>query len=273
MSPTWSTNPGRIRPIIVRFSHYKDRQIVWKRFGHKIIPPAYNKFHVREDFPEAINKERAVLQSVAHAILNTTLPDSQTKPRVFIVSNKLLLNNRSYTVDTLQLLPDNLRPASLYTPMTADTAAYYTENSPLSNHNIGTFKKDGVSYNCGEQYISSQKAKLFKDPDTLNKIMNENHPVKQKQLCKNIKNFDNTEWENKAEELITPGLHAKFSQCKDAKDMLQKTGSRLIVEANPYDTFLGGGVHLRSNMWKNNELKGRNMMGKILMSIRTKLNR
>ena len=171
----------------------------------------------------------------------------------------------------MHLLPKNAQPATIYTPMTNDVAAFFTANSPLSNHYPSTFTKDGVTYNCAEQFITCEKARLFNDQNTVHEVMKEKSAVKQKHLGRNIKDFDKQEWEKRAVELVVPGLFEKFRQCKVPREMLLSTGNRDIVEANPFDSFFGGGVALRSDDWKKKHWKGQNIMGSILKKIRDKL--
>lgn len=47
-------------------------------------------------------------------------------------------------------------------------------------------------YNCAEQFMMAQKAIMFKDIDTLNKILVSQDPYEQKQLGKQVKGFDKT---------------------------------------------------------------------------------
>ena len=54
--------------------------------------------------------------------------------------------------------------------------------------------------------------------------------------------------------------------------MLIQTGTRSIVEANPHDAFFGIGVSIHSPaVWDTAKYQGKNVMGKMLELIRSKL--
>jgi len=59
-----------------------------------------------------------------------------------------------------------------------------------SNWYISNMAIDGVKYNCVEQYIMAEKAKLFWDYDSLEKIMSTSWPKIQKELGRKVVGFD-----------------------------------------------------------------------------------
>ena len=264
---------GKIRPIIVKFNHYKDRQAVWKKLGHSFFTPPHNKIHTREDYPDRMEKERATLQTVGSAIIKSAVNKKQRAPFLSLSANTLIMNKKKYTTDTLHKLNSDVQLSSLYTPMIDTVAAYYSAHSPLSNHYLSTFKVNGERFNCGEQFIITQKARCFNDQEIVTAVSKETNPVKQKALGKSIKNYNHEQWKAKAAEMITPGLVQKFMQCEEAKCKLLKTEQRKIIEANQYDSFLGAGLALHdANIWKPETHKGKNLMGTILEKVRETIN-
>ena len=156
--------------------------------------------------------------------------------------------------------------------MNNERAVFYTKNSPLSNHFPAPFTHKGEHFNCSEQFIMAEKARHFGDQEAVMAIMNEEEPAKQKQISKLIKKIDKDRWQASAQEIILPGLIAKFEQCKPCKDMLVKTGARDIIEANPHDCFFGVGVSMHSpTIWDASSYKGKNIMGKMLKVVRGKI--
>ena len=118
-----------------------------------------------------------------------------------------------------------------------------------------------------------EKARLFGDQVSVHAIMAENDPIKQKALGKKIKGLDINTWRANAQDLILPGLIAKFEQNSKCRDMLIKTEHRCIIEASPHDKFFGAGVSLQSRtLWNTAQHPGKNVMGKMLQLVRTKLN-
>src|ERR1700722_12927658 len=61
----------------------------------------------------------------------------------------------------------------------------------FSNWYPSTFFVDGVEFNCVEQYMMYIKAMFFKDKGTADKILLESKPKKQKELGREVKNFNN----------------------------------------------------------------------------------
>ena len=264
--------PGKVRPIIVRFNHFKDREIVWKTLGHGSLPPAYNSRHVREDYPAEVEIDRSKLMPIARAAVNLKDPHTHSTPRVRLVADKLFINQQKFTVNNLDTLPDKLQPSAIFTPMNKDKAVFYTKNSPLSNHFPSAFTHKGEHFNSAEQFIMVEKARYFGDQEAVLAIMAEEEPAKQKQIGKMIKNFNLERWQASAQDVILPGLIAKFEQCRQCKDMLIKTEARDLVEANPHHLFFGVGVSLHSpSVWDSSSYKGKNIMGKMLQVVRRKI--
>ncbi|MGK4455917.1 NADAR family protein, partial [Klebsiella pneumoniae] len=73
----------------------------------------------------------------------------------------------------------------------------------------------GVKYNCTEQYMMAQKAKLFHDDESLAKIMAATSPKVQKALGRKVKNFDAAQWEFWGRSKVFDGNYAKFTQNPD----------------------------------------------------------
>ena len=263
---------GVTRPIIVRFLRFKDRQAVWEALGYNLFPKSQNIKHVREDFPKEIDENRAILLNVASAALKVVIPATQDQTKVRLIVDRLFINGSSYTIDTLQNLPDNLKLSTLYTPTKNNMLAFFSKHSPLSNFFPCQFHYQGVKYNCVEQYIMEKKARLCGDKETQNAVMKETEPAAQNRLCRNLQNFDRRQWETEAEDMITPALEAKFRQCKKSKDALLASGDKDIFEANARDKFWGVGLPLHSpDIWDRAKHNGNNLLGKCLQKVRQTL--
>ena len=131
------------------------------------------------------------------------------------------------------------------------------------------FKSNDIEYNCAEQYMMSEKAKLFKDEETYQLILKETSPDKIKRLGRQIKNFNNREWDKNKLNIILQGNILKFSQNEDLKKFLIETGDKILVEASPYDKIWGIGLD-QNNPDSSNPLKwnGINLLGFSLMQVR-----
>ena len=115
------------------------------------------------------------------------------------------------------------------------------------------------------------KALHFGDMDSAEQVMATADPVRQKQIGKQVKNFNHDSWEEVAPEIIAQGLLAKFTQVPHCKKFLQDTKDKAIGEANRNDSYWGIGMGLQdSEVWDQKKW-GKSLLGKSLMEIRGKL--
>merc|ERR1719161_2986720 len=98
---------------------------------------------------------------------------------------------------------------------------------------------DGVIYNSCEQYMMAGKARLFNDNETLKKIMEAEHAWDQKELGREVQNFDATVWDLNCFDIVLKGNLAKFRQHQDLRERLLNTGSKLLAEGASYDPVWG----------------------------------
>lgn len=132
---------------------------------------------------------------------------------------------------------------------------------------------NGIEYNCCEQYMMHQKALTFNDTDIASIVMLTSDPKEQKALGRKIKGFNKEAWDKVCVGIVYTGNLAKFIQNKDLKDILLSTGSRILVEASPYDSVWGiamgediPGVENPAN-WK-----GLNLLGWSITMVKQQLN-
>ncbi len=131
------------------------------------------------------------------------------------------------------------------------------------------FKDNNIEYNCAEQYMMSQKAKLFKDEEIYQLILKESSQAKIKKYGRQIKNFDETEWNKNKVRIVVEGNILKFSQNEDLKQFLIETGDKILVEASPHDKIWGIGMDANNpDVYDPNKWKGENLLGFSLMQVR-----
>lgn len=153
-----------------------------------------------------------------------------------------------------------------------DNGVYFKSYYP-SQWFIMPFIVDGITYNCCEQYMMAQKAKFFNDEETMKLIMIATEPKDHKLLGRQVKNFDETKWNNVADDIVFQGNLAKFSQNKELKEKLLATGDKLFVECSPYDKIWGNGLNITDTLnTKPENWKGTNRLGKAIMKVREVLN-
>lgn len=132
------------------------------------------------------------------------------------------------------------------------------------------FEVDGVVYNCAEQYMMAEKARLFGDLEVRAKILATDSPERHQQLGREAKGFDNDLWQANCFQIVVRGNLGKFSQSRFLRQLLLDTGSKRLVEASAVDKMWGIGLApddvlaLDPANWQ-----GRNLLGEALMQVRS----
>lgn len=136
------------------------------------------------------------------------------------------------------------------------TPAYY----PLDNFSAHAISLWGTEFPTAEHAFQWKKFNDKKD------ISEEIFRAKSPHLVKNISDIHKSEqptnWHEKKVQVMEEILRVKAEQHEDVRDMLKKTGDRIIIENSPVDNFWGIGA----------DGNGQNMVGKIWMKIRDELN-
>ena len=108
---------------------------------------------------------------------------------------------------------------------------FFGEIYPLSNFYQSTFLYEGIQYISSEQLIQANKVKFFGDIDSYNQILSCSMSIECKNLLRQIRNVDESKWEEEAGNICHPGICAKFFQNPFAMDtLLYRTRSKRIVE-------------------------------------------
>ena len=251
------------RPIIARFHHLKDKMALQQHYSE--LSKQYG-MSVTDDYPYEIETERKQLLPVLQ-----TAKQLSSDYNARLVANKLFINGKRYSTESLSQLPPALHPERIFTPSRDGMTAFFTKNSPLSNHFPSDFKVNGDKYSSMEQYIMSVKAESFGDHELHAKIMAENNPVKLRRMARFVNNFSNNKWKSVAEEKVPEGLLAKFIQNQHLGQFLINTKEDLLLEASR-DRFWGIGKTLKDkDLWHQGQWTGYNFMGKLLMKTRKQL--
>ncbi|MCI8423602.1 MAG: NADAR family protein [Lawsonibacter sp.] len=144
----------------------------------------------------------------------------------------------------------------------------------LSQWWMAQFKVDGRPYCCMEQFMMAEKARLFGDKETLEKIMEATVQGKIKALGREVKHFDQEEWDKCKHTIVLTGNFQKFLQNPELKDFLLRTGDKILVEASPRDRIWGIGMGASNENAANPAAwRGQNRLGFALMEVRDELRR
>ena len=135
-----------------------------------------------------------------------------------------------------------------------------------------SFEVDSISYSHAEVYLMCEKARLFRDNDMCEQILNAEHPAQAKDLGRRVRGFEESVWMAKRYEIAIRGNLAKFSQNDDLLRYLLSTAPRVLAEASPRDSVWGIGLSERDGLASRpSEWKGRNLLGFALMDVRERL--
>lgn len=147
---------------------------------------------------------------------------------------------------------------------------FFSTKDVFSQWHRSYFAVRNITYNCAEQYMMAEKARLFGDDDALQKIMHAEEPRDQKALGKTVRNFDIRVWTAAAQNIVILGNIHKFSQNPEMLKELLDTGNKMLVEASPYDCIWGIGVGISDpNRFDNSKWRGKNLLGEALMYVRS----
>jgi ribA/ribD-fused uncharacterized protein len=118
---------------------------------------------------------------------------------------------------------------------------------------------ENTLWGSAEHYYQYKKYEKI-DPEFALKIKETLSPLEVKKITlKNTKSH--SDWRKNSLNILGNAVRAKFSQYPSLREQLISTGNELLIEANKKDYFWGEGENG----------SGKNMMGKILMSIREEL--
>lgn len=146
------------------------------------------------------------------------------------------------------------------------------ENEAFSNMYEAKIQIDGTTFPTVEHYYQWSKARMFGDADIQAKIMKTASAKSVKAYGKKVKEFKEEEWNAKKDEIMKTALDAKFMQHPELAEKLKATGDRPLAEANPRDKYWGIGTSSDTSKAKDPaKWPGKNVMGKLLAEIRTKL--
>jgi len=150
-----------------------------------------------------------------------------------------------------------------------DDNGVYFVSGYLSQWHIAPMIIDGITYNCCEKRMMHMKAIKFNDEIRANLIIASEDPKEIKKLGREVINFDDDVWDSVADDVVFNANLAKFSQNDDLKSLLLDTGDRIIVECAPYDCRWGNGLNITDTLkTPQDEWKGTNRLGKVLMKVR-----
>ncbi len=132
-----------------------------------------------------------------------------------------------------------------------------------------SFEHNGITYLTAEHFMMAEKARLFNDTKSLQRILKSTNPGEAKKFGREVVNFDDKIWKAKREKVVVEANVLKFSQNPALKTFLLQTGDRVLVEVSPVDRIWGIGMARDDeNIYNPNLWRGENLLGFALMKAR-----
>ncbi|MCD2527785.1 NADAR family protein [Providencia huaxiensis] len=123
-----------------------------------------------------------------------------------------------------------------------------------------------------EHFMMAEKARLFGDIETLDKIIYAPNPGAAKAFGREVRRFKQDVWDENRFAIVVAANMAKFSQNKELGQFLLSTNERVLVEASPVDKIWGIGLAEDAENIENPlTWKGLNLLGFALMDVRSQL--
>jgi len=143
---------------------------------------------------------------------------------------------------------------------------------PFSQWHRSPFTLDGQVYVTAEQYMMAEKARLFGDEETLERILATSNAREQKALGRRVRGFETGAWNAVARDIVYCGNRAKFTTHRDLLALLLETAGTTIVEASPLDTIWGIGLAADDPAASDRtQWRGTNWLGEVLTRLRDAL--
>ena len=129
-------------------------------------------------------------------------------------------------------------------------------------------------YQNVEQYFTAEKARLFRDQITVNKIMEADSPAEMKFHGKHITGFNQKTWDETSATVMITGLRAKFRQNSTLQAKLLATQDKHLAESSKNDRVWGTGLAMSDeNAFNKDNWNGKNQLGNLLMKVREEIRR
>lgn len=137
---------------------------------------------------------------------------------------------------------------------------------------VAEFVVEGCTYRSAEHWMMAEKARLFLDESTRQRILAAPSPAEAKKLGREVQGFEAGLWEANKYQIVKAGNRHKFSQHPALAEFLGSTTGRVLVEASPVDPVWGIGLAADHPDAENPAAwRGGNLLGFALMEVRDEL--
>jgi ribA/ribD-fused uncharacterized protein len=132
---------------------------------------------------------------------------------------------------------------------------------------------DGELFTNSEQIFMYIKAKFFGDENKAGEIVRlGSNPAIAKKLGREVSGYDEEAWSASRFDAMYAAVKAKFESDRVLSRQLMETDTKTLVAASPVDIIWGVGIHEKDDsILDENNWKGQNLLGKVLMKVRTEI--
>lgn len=132
-----------------------------------------------------------------------------------------------------------------------------------------SFSVDGTLYRTAEHFMMAEKARLFGDRATHERVLSATTPAQAKRLGRMVQGFNEDAWVQQRFQIVVRANLEKFSQNQALGRFLLDTGDRVLVEASPVDAIWGIGLAAdHPDAGRPDRWPGLNLLGLALMEAR-----
>ena len=250
--PSHSTRPAG---LIVRLKSVADKSRI---IENSSVLKGTGIF-VRPDMPRSYQERKEYLSKA--------LPSAKAiDPNAKLVKDKLRFKGKLYTANTIG---DAKLSEGEHTKVLEDQVRFYGYLSPFSNFHKSKVVVNQISFNCVEQAFQYNKAMNAGYATCAYRIMNENNPVTMKRMTKLIPKHKVDE--HVLIDIMEKAVYSKFTLNKELQVHLVNTGSRKMLECNPYDRFFSTGCRIHEACLNTLSYEGSNHLGSILERVRSQI--
>lgn len=90
----------------------------------------------------------------------------------------------------------------------------FVDKECLSQWYEAGFDIDGIHYSTAEHYMMAEKARLFNDKETLEKVLNSKHPGDAKKIGRTVRGYQEDVWKKIVLKLLCLGIKQSFCKIK-----------------------------------------------------------
>ena len=254
------------RPVIVRFYEPFQKKKVFQNLKKLAGNDKWKNIFINDDLTKDQAEKMKDLRAI-NGFARSLGKDSKLK------GSKLIVEGKLYGLDEVDKVPTDIKieKAKNIEIMEGKGLAFQGHHSFLSNMSFAEFEykgKEFKSVEVGYQYMRACANDLHEDAS---KIRKEADPYAAKRASRKFK--DSEKWLNNREKIMKDLVAAKFSQNEDLKQKLINTGEKKLFECTE-DKFWGCSTPIsRAKSIDPKKMQGKNMLGTVLMEVRTKLSK